>query len=139
MRIHTTAKLSENMNLTPEGYLLCEGAALARVGAMAYLPEEVPEDITKGFGGQEVMIWRSEAEVFRPETLASFEGKPFTLDHPDEDVSPENWAELDAGLPPENLQARLGDLYPQMDETQLAELMARALFVAEVWGRVNGR
>ena len=49
------------------------------------------------------------------------------------------WAELDAGLPPENLQARLGDLYPQMDETQLAELMARALFVAEVWGRVNGR
>lgn len=99
MRIHTTAKLSENMNLTPEGYLLCEGAALARVGAMAYLPEEVPEDITKGFGGQEVMIWRSEAEVFRPETLASFEGKPFTLDHPDEDVSPENWTELARDCP----------------------------------------
>ena len=98
MRIHTTAKLSEHMEMTPEGYLLCEGAALARVGAMAYLPEEVPEDITTGFGGQEIMIWRGEAEVFRPETLASFEGKPFTLDHPDEDVSPENWTELARGM-----------------------------------------
>lgn len=47
-------------------------------------------------------------------------------------------AELEAGLPPEALQSRLGDLYPQMDETQLAEIMARALFVSEVWGRANG-
>ena len=46
-------------------------------------------------------------------------------------------AELDAGLSPEDMQARLGELYPQMDETQLAEIMARALFVSEVWGRVN--
>lgn len=98
MRIHTTARLSEHMELTPEGYLLCEGAALARVGAMTYLPEEVPEDITRDFGGREVMIWRGEAEVFRPETLASFEGKPFTLEHPDEDVSPENWTELARGM-----------------------------------------
>ena len=47
-------------------------------------------------------------------------------------------AELDAGLEPEALQARLGELYPQMDETQLADVMARALFVAEVWGRIHG-
>ena len=46
-------------------------------------------------------------------------------------------AELDAGLPPEALQARLGELYPQMDEAQLAEVLARALFVSEVWGRVS--
>ncbi|MEG6503250.1 DUF935 family protein, partial [Desulfovibrio sp. 1214_IL3152] len=46
-------------------------------------------------------------------------------------------AELDAGLSPEDMQARLGELYPQMDETQLAEIMARALFVSEVWGRVQ--
>lgn len=47
-------------------------------------------------------------------------------------------AELDAGLGPEQIQARLGELYPQMDEAQLAEVMARALFVSSVWGRVNG-
>lgn len=46
-------------------------------------------------------------------------------------------AELDAGLSPEDLQARLGELYPQMDEAQLAEVLAKALFVSEVWGRVN--
>ena len=46
-------------------------------------------------------------------------------------------AELDAGLSPEALQARLGELYPQMDEAQLAEVLARALFVSEVWGRIN--
>ena len=46
-------------------------------------------------------------------------------------------AELDAGLSPEDLQARLGDLYPQMDEAQLAEVLAKALFVSEVWGRIN--
>ena len=46
-------------------------------------------------------------------------------------------AELDAGLSPEALQARLGELYPQMDEAQLAEVLARALFVSEIWGRAN--
>ena len=45
-----------------------------------------------------MLINRSEAEVFRPETLASFEGKPFTIDHPDEDVSPENWQNLARGM-----------------------------------------
>lgn len=46
-------------------------------------------------------------------------------------------AELDAGLSPADLQARLGELYPQMDEAQLAEVLARALFVSEIWGRAN--
>ena len=46
-------------------------------------------------------------------------------------------AELEAGLSPEDLQTRLGELYPQMDEAQLAEVLAKALFVSEVWGRVN--
>lgn len=98
MRIHTTAKLSENILRTPEGYLLCKGAALARTGAMAYLPEEVPPEIVKGFHGDQVLVTRDAAEVFRPATLASFEGKPFTLDHPDEDVNPDNWPELAHGF-----------------------------------------
>lgn len=98
MRIYTTAKLSENISQTPEGYLLCQGAALARTGTMAYLPEEVPPEIVKGFHGDQVLISRDEAEVFRPATLASFEGKPFTLNHPDEDVNPDNWSELAHGF-----------------------------------------
>ena len=77
---------------------MCRCAALGRTGVMRYLPEEVSEEITKGFNGREVLIYRSEEEVFAPEALASFEGKPLTLDHPCEDVTPENWAELAKGM-----------------------------------------
>lgn len=98
MHVRTTVKLSEHMEETPEGYLLCRDAALARTGVMRYLPEEVGEEITDGFTGAEVLIYRDEDEVFDPDALASFEGKPLTLDHPDEDVSPENWAELARGV-----------------------------------------
>ncbi|WP_165076963.1 MULTISPECIES: DUF935 family protein [unclassified Desulfovibrio] len=48
-------------------------------------------------------------------------------------------AELEAGLSPEALEARLGELYPQMDASQLADILARALFVAEVWGRIHAQ
>lgn len=98
MRIRTTAKLSEHLETTPEGYLLCREAALGRTGVMRYLPEEVSDEITDGFAGKEVLIYRDEDEVFAPEALASFEGKPLTLDHPDENVAPENWAELARGI-----------------------------------------
>ena len=47
-------------------------------------------------------------------------------------------ADLEAGLTPAELQARLGELYPQMDDAQLADMLARAMFVAEVWGRAHG-
>lgn len=47
-------------------------------------------------------------------------------------------ADLEAGLTPAELQARLGELYPQMDDAQLADVLARAMFVAEVWGRAHG-
>lgn len=45
MRIHTTAKLSEHIDLTPEGYLYCRGVALARTGVMEYLRDEVPPEV----------------------------------------------------------------------------------------------
>ena len=46
-------------------------------------------------------------------------------------------AELEAGLSPAELEGRLAGLYPLMDETQLADILARALFVAEIWGRCH--
>lgn len=98
MHVRTVVNLSEHLDKTPEGYLLCREAALGRTGVMRYLPEEVSEDITEGFAGKEVLVYRDDSEVFSPEALASFEGKPLTLDHPDEDVAPENWAELARGI-----------------------------------------
>lgn len=46
-------------------------------------------------------------------------------------------AELEAGLSPAELEGRLAGLYPLMDETQLADILARALFVAAIWGRCH--
>ena len=118
MRIYTTAKLSENISRTPEGYLLCKGAALARTGTMAYLPEEVPPEVIKGFRGDQVLITRDAAEVFRPATLASFEGKPFTLNHPDEDVNPDNWSDLAHGFA---FNVRRGD--DRQQDLMLADIL----------------
>lgn len=45
--------------------------------------------------------------------------------------------ELQGGMEPGELLARLGELHPQMESRKLEELLARALFVSEVWGRVS--
>jgi phage gp29-like protein len=38
---------------------------------------------------------------------------------------------------PEQLLARLAGLYPAMDDSALMEQLARVVFVAETWGRLN--
>lgn len=81
--------------MTPEGFLLCEGVKLARTGTLLYGAGEVP--ITPDGQGL-VRIERHENEVFRPETLASINGKPFVDDHPDEDVTPSNWLQHTKGV-----------------------------------------
>ncbi len=90
MRFYTTSRLSENMEFTPEGYLLCKAVPIARIGALEYLPEEVPEDISDGASGPTVMVYRDADDLFSEATIASFEGKPVTVDHPDAFVTPEN-------------------------------------------------
>lgn len=62
---------------------------------MIYGEGETP--ITVGDNGQ-VIITRSEAEVFSPETIASFQGKAVTITHPEDFVSPENWSVLAKGV-----------------------------------------
>ena len=94
MRYYAPTKLSENIRETPEGYLVCVGVSVARIGEMMYRPGEVP--ITPGPDGK-IVIVRDEKEVFSPATIASFEGKPVTIGHPDDFVNPENWKELTCG------------------------------------------
>ena len=98
MQIRTIEKLSEHREMTPEGYLLCRGAALARTGVMRYLAEDVDPEIMEGSNSREALLYRDDGEVFDREAMASFEGKPFTLDHPEDDVDPENWQELARGV-----------------------------------------
>lgn len=77
MRYHTTGSLSEHIKTTPEGYLLCLDVAVARTGVQEYLPDEVPFPTE---GRDEALVYRLEADVFAPETMASFEGKPVIND-----------------------------------------------------------
>jgi uncharacterized protein len=95
MKFYAKSRLSENMAETPEGYLICLGVAIARTGEMQYVDGETP--IEAGPDGV-VVIDRSADEVFRPKTIASFEGKPVTVLHPSDFVSPHNWNSLAKGV-----------------------------------------
>lgn len=95
MKYFAPTKLSENIRKTPEGYLLCLEVPIARTGDMVYIAGETP--LKAGPDGK-VIITRSEEEVFRPATMASFEGKSLTISHPEEFVGPDNWSELSKGI-----------------------------------------
>jgi hypothetical protein len=74
MRFYAS-KISENMSETPEGYLLCVGVPIGRLGELEYAEGETPLETKDG----RVTVTRDEAELFSPETIASFEGKPVTI------------------------------------------------------------
>lgn len=95
MKFYTTSKISENIHETPEGFLVCIGVPIARTGEMVYGEGETPLEV--GEDGK-ILIDREEAEVFRPETMASFEGKAVTITHPTDFVDPNNWSRLAKGV-----------------------------------------
>lgn len=87
MRAYYGSRLSPNQTETPEGFLVCLNVPIARTGVQTYLRSELGfEDDPNGL----VDVIRTEAEVFSPATLASFEGKPATEDHPPVEVNPDN-------------------------------------------------
>ena len=94
IRFYVTEHLSENIHETPEGYLLCENVPITRTGEFLYKSNEVPIEAT---ADGVIKIQRDEDQVFSDVTIKSFEGKPFTIDHPQGFVGPENWGELAQG------------------------------------------
>lgn len=96
MKFFTTSKLSENIHTTPEGYLVCLGVSIARTGEMLYHKSELPGVTSDDFG--RIMVTREELEVFRPETIKSFEAKSITIAHPNKFVTPETWQDETYGL-----------------------------------------
>jgi len=94
MRFYTTEDLGPSQSLTPEGFLVVRNAPLARTGHQLYSDKELP---LTGDSDGHIIIQRDPDEVFRDQTINSFHGKPVTMDHPDEDVCPENWKQLAVG------------------------------------------
>lgn len=94
MKVLINEKLSEHKYKTPEGYLICVDAVLARTGKQSYRKSEIfnTDDNT------EIEVDRQPNEVFSEATLASFENKPITVEHPNEDVNSGNIKEYAVGF-----------------------------------------
>jgi hypothetical protein len=75
-------RLTDNIARSPEGFLICRNARLARTAThepQLYSAAEL------GIGNSldtTVRVWRRPEEVFARQFLASLEGKPVTNDHP---------------------------------------------------------
>lgn len=74
-------KISDNMSLTPEGYLCCANVPIGRIGWMDYYGQELPADFGEPFGSL-CKVYRSPEELFSDATISSFEGKSVTNTHP---------------------------------------------------------
>lgn len=83
---------------TPEGYLLCEGARLARTGAMMYSNAEMKGAVRPNPSGAMVTILRDAEVLFHPDAVASFNGKSVTNDHPTKMVTPTTYRDVDVGV-----------------------------------------
>ena len=105
------SRISPNQIETAEGYLICRSVPIARTGDQQYTAREVMQD---GDPGQTVTVHRRPEDVFAEETIASFEGKPVTDDHPPENVQAENFASYARGHVQNVRQAEdnlVGDVY----------------------------
>lgn len=94
MRAYYGSRISENQTITPEGYLICLNVPIARTGIQQYLRSELGLD---GDPNELVNVMRTEDEVFADATIASFEGKTVTEDHPPTGVNAGNVAAYDCG------------------------------------------
>ncbi|MDF7681196.1 DUF2213 domain-containing protein [Enterobacteriaceae bacterium ESL0689] len=66
---------------TPQGYVITT-ATITRAGPVEYYGHEL--GLTGSDAGKKVTVIRTLDELSKPETLASFNGLPFTLTHPDD-------------------------------------------------------
>lgn len=83
---------------TSEGYIATQARAL-RTGVQEYLAWEFGDTaIADGFGNDDIIrVYRPAESVFSKDSLKSAVHIPVTVDHPGEDVSSENYADLAVG------------------------------------------
>jgi uncharacterized protein len=96
MRFYTTLKLGPNREMTRDGFTIFRNVSVSRTGEQIYGPNE-GTGIAPGPDGL-IHIMRTPEEVFRPETLDSGNGKSLVINHPDDDVTPDNWRQLTHGF-----------------------------------------
>ncbi len=90
---YSVQELGKSRKILPNGTLLCQDVPIARTGSQTYGEDEVPIDAVGG----RVTVERPPEEVFRDETIASFEAVPVTVEHPNDFVRPENYKQHAVG------------------------------------------
>ena len=80
--------ISPNQIETHDGFLICRNVPIARTGDQDYLGSEIGLDGAEA--GKVLAVHRSPEEVFSQATMASFEGKPVTNDHPPGIIGPDD-------------------------------------------------
>jgi hypothetical protein len=119
--------------ITPEGYLKAP-AVLGRCGIQVYTRAELGLD---GDPLAPVRLMRTPEEVFRPETIASFENKPITYRHPDKAVDSSKWRELAKGHVRDVAKAPgdlLGGTTWVMDAEQVARVVSGDGYLSSGYG-----
>ena len=93
-----TSELGPQRHTTPEGFLICTGVPIARTGEYEYFASEGMSPGIEPDASGRIISRREPEQVFAPAALASFEGKPVTLGHPDVDeVTPDDWRQYAVG------------------------------------------
>ncbi len=95
MRITATDyfAIPSQRRVSDEGFVISRGN-IARTGIQEYRRFELGLD---GDPMGRVKLYRSPDEVFAPDSMRSFDGKPITIDHPPNGVDAKNWRDLAVG------------------------------------------
>lgn len=88
------SRISDHILKTPEGFLICKDVPIARTGTQQYRGCEFGGPVAAGIYN----VQRPEAEVFDRAAVASFEGKPVCDEHPEEDVTLDNYGRYMKGV-----------------------------------------
>ncbi len=115
MRFYTTERLGPTQSLNPAGFLIIENTPVARTGIQDYHVSEIRGDDGQPLlagADNKIMVSRSPDEVFKDESLASYNAAPLCMDHPLDNVTPANWRDLACGdvLNPRRGEGMLDDL-----------------------------
>jgi hypothetical protein len=91
--------ISDNIEETPEGNLICHDCVIGRTGWQTYKVGDLPQEAADQLGvdtsnpGANIDLYRDKDDVFNRDFLASLEGKPVTDNHPPGFVTPDNFSE----------------------------------------------
>lgn len=80
-KFYFTTKLSDNIEVLPNGFLRCNNVIMGRTGTQKYSTKELGIQTTDG-KNYIIDVNRYEEDVFNPDTLKSIEGMSITIGHP---------------------------------------------------------